>query len=212
MPEEQYKRNIAYKQRIGEILLGKPIFDGEKFSCVELGDRRLVRINIIGNIIDKYESTGDTKYIFYTIDDGSGQLRVRIFGEDLNKFPSFDQGQTVLVVGLLRSYNNEVYVTPDIIKEQDPRYLLIRKIETEKERATRVPVRETEEGTTAKGALRDQILEKIKAAEDDGGKEIDAIIMELQDTPTELISGEITKLLEEGIVFEPRPGKIRWLG
>ena len=37
---DQYKRNIAYKLRIGDLLLGKPIFDNEKFIYIELGTKK----------------------------------------------------------------------------------------------------------------------------------------------------------------------------
>jgi len=41
MPEEgQFKRNVAYKLKIGDILLGKPVMNGEKFSFLELGDKK----------------------------------------------------------------------------------------------------------------------------------------------------------------------------
>ena len=61
MPDEQYKRNIAYKFRIGEVLMGKPVMDGERFSFLELGNKKIIRVNIIGNIIEKYESEGEKK-------------------------------------------------------------------------------------------------------------------------------------------------------
>ena len=64
---EQFKRNIAYKFRIGDLLIGKPIFDGERFSFLELGDKKIIRVNIIGNITDKYETEGERKYIFFYI-------------------------------------------------------------------------------------------------------------------------------------------------
>ena len=32
MVDGQFKRNVAYKLRIGDILLGKPIMDGEKLN------------------------------------------------------------------------------------------------------------------------------------------------------------------------------------
>ena len=35
---------------------------------------------------------------------------------------------------------------------------------------------------------------------------------ELRGTSPEIINQEIQKMLEEGIIFEPRPGKLRWLG
>lgn len=205
---EQFKRNVAYKVRIGDILMGKPIFDGEKFSFLELGDKKIVRINLIGNIIDKYESEGERKYIFFTIDDGSGQVKIKCFGDEVVKFKDFYQGQTVLVIGVLRNFNNETYISPEIIKEQNPKYLLVRKLEIEKERDKNAKPIERSQIV----AVRDRILELIKEAEKDNGIETDKLIMSLRDVPTSIIHQEIKKLLEEGIVFEPQPGKIRWLG
>jgi hypothetical protein len=36
--------------------------------------------------------------------------------------------------------------------------------------------------------------------------------MKLKDASPEIINQEIKKFLEEGIIFEPRPGKVRYLG
>ena len=38
------------------------------------------------------------------------------------------------------------------------------------------------------------------------------LITELRDFSPGIINQEIQRLLEEGIIFEPRPGKIRYLG
>ena len=62
MAEQQYKRNTAYKLRIGDILVGKPIFDNDKFLYMELGDKKISRVNVIGNIVDKYETEGERNY------------------------------------------------------------------------------------------------------------------------------------------------------
>jgi RPA family protein len=208
MTEGQFKRNIAYKFRIGDILLGKPIFDGERFSLLELGDKKIVRVNIIGNIVDKYESEGEKKYCFLTLDDGSGQIKLKFFGDDVDKFKGVIQGQTVLVVGNLRNFNNETYIAPEIIKEQDAKYLLVRKLELEKEKNRNIAPLAKEQIV----AVKDKILDRIKNSEKDGGIEVDSLILSLRDISPEMINQEIKKLLEEGIVFEPRPGKIRWLG
>jgi len=214
MAEEQFKRNIAYKFRIGDVLLGKPIFDGERFSFLELGDKKIVRVNIVGNIVEKYESESaekGTKYIFFTLDDGSGQIKLKSFGDDFEKFKSLNQGFTVVVVGVLRFFNNETYISPEIIKEQDPKYLLVRKLEIEKEKSINSPHPQKREQTFA---VKDKILELIKNSEREGGIEADKIIMNpgLSDISPDMINQEIKKLLEEGIIFEPRPGKVRWLG
>jgi RPA family protein len=207
--DQQFKRNIAFKFRIGDLLVGKPIFDQEKFSFLELGGKKIVRVNLIGNIIDRYDSEGEKKYSFLTLDDGSGQIKLKTFGDDLVRLKGIVQGQTVLVIGVLRNFNNETYLAPEIVKEKDPKYLLVRKLELEKQRnQTAVPVVEKEQVK----ALKDQILEKIKSSEEEGGIDVDKIILELRETSPEMINQEIKKLLEEGIIFEPRPGKIRYLG
>ncbi len=205
---EQFKRNVAYKFRIGDILIGKPIFDGERFSFLELGDRKIIRVNMIGNIIDKYENNGERKYVFFTLDDGSGQIKLKCFGDEASRFKDVNQGQTVLVIGVLRNFNNETYISPEIIREQDTKYLLVRKMEIEKEKSRNVQPLAREQII----AVKDKILGIIKNAEKDGGIEMDTIIMDLREVSPEMINQEIKKLLEEGIIFEPRPGKIRWLG
>src|SRR3989344_7768820 len=97
-----FKRNIAFKLRIGDLLIGKPVNDGERFGFLELGDKKIVRVNIAGNVVDKYESLGEKKYLSITIDDGSGQIKLKAFGDDVDKFSKVIQGQTVIVIGTLR--------------------------------------------------------------------------------------------------------------
>ncbi|MFA5953033.1 MAG: OB-fold nucleic acid binding domain-containing protein [Candidatus Pacearchaeota archaeon] len=209
MAEQQFKRNVAYKFRIGELFLGKPIFDEQnRFSFLELGNKKIIRTNLIGNIVDKFESPSDTKYIFFTLDDGSGQIKLKIFGEDSEKFRGISQGQTVIVIGVLRNWNDETYIQPEIIQEANPKYLLIRKLElekTRKEKSNEMPQKEVK-------ALKDKILDKIKNSEEQGGFETEKIILNFHEASPEIINQEIQKLLEEGIIFEPRPGRLRYLG
>jgi len=208
MAEPQFKRNVAFKKKVGDLLIGKPILEGERFKFLELGDKNIVRVNVIGNIVDKYESTGDKTYIFFKLDDGSGQISLKIFGEDVEKWKTLGQGQTVIVIGVLRYFNNETYISPEIIKETDPKYLLVRKLEMEKEEVKESNPLDRETIV----AVKDKILATIKNSEDDGGIEMDKIIMNLKDITPEIIKQEVHKFIEEGIVFEPRPGKVRYLG
>ncbi|MBP6856803.1 OB-fold nucleic acid binding domain-containing protein [Candidatus Pacearchaeota archaeon] len=208
--EGQFKRNIAYKLKIGDILLGKPIIDNERFSFLELGDKRIVRVNIIGNIVDKYESDGERKYIFFKLDDGSGQISLKVFGDDIEKFKEINQGLTVLVIGTLRHWNNETYIQPEIIKEQNTKYLLVRKLELEKGGDSTKKALPMERSKIV--AIKDSIINLIKEAEENGGIEKEQIILKLKETSPDIINQEIKKFLEEGIIFEPRPGKVRYLG
>ncbi|NCN86482.1 hypothetical protein GW932_01505, partial [archaeon] len=202
MTEGEFKRNTAYKLRIGDILLAKPIFDQEKFLFLELGEKKLARVNVIGNIVDKYDSEGEKKYMFFTLDDGSGQIKLKVFGDDTKKFKNVTQGQTVSVIGVIRNWNNETYIQPEGISEKDPKYLLVRKLEIEKERKMTARPVETKEEVVA---IKDKILESIKGSENDGGIDTDQIIMKFREVSPDVINQEIQKLLEEGIIFEPRP-------
>lgn len=206
------KRQTAHKLRIGDILRGKPIIENEntpeqRFKFLELGNKNLVRVNIVANIIDKYQSEGEKKYLTFTIDDASGQLRLKSFGEDTIRFKAITQGNTVLVIGTIRFYNNELYIQPEIIKSLDPRYLLVRKLELDKEK----PKLETANKEEIK-AIKDQIIDLIRREENNGGIDSDAIYHTLTSASPDIISQEITKLIEEGLAYEPKPGKIRYLG
>lgn len=207
MSEQQFKRNIAYKSRIGDLLIGNPVLDGERFAFLELGDKKIIRINVIGNIIEKYDSEGEKHYSFITIDDGSGQIKIKAFGDDIEKLNNANQGETILIIGVLRIFNNELYISPEIVKQMNSQYLLVRKLEIERTNKSSRPL--AKEKIIA---IQDNLLDKIKNAEDNGGVEIEDIIMSLREFSPDMINQEIKKLLEEGIIFEPRPGKVRYLG
>lgn len=200
---ESKKRNTAYKLRIGDIFKGKPIIKEGKFLFLELGDKNVVRVNVIANVIDKYVSDGEKKYAVITADDASGQIKLKCFGEDIEIIRNLSQGDTIQIIGNLRDYNSELYILPEVAKSIDPKWLLVRKLEIQELRKdTPLP---------SNASLRDILLEKIKDAEKNDGIDIDVIIMETDSAPA-TINSEIKKLIEEGLVYEPRPGKLRYLG
>lgn len=201
---QQFKRNIAYKFRIGELNEGKKVLNGERLHYLDLNNKQVVRINIIANIVDKFIQEGEKPYGSITLDDASGQIRAKAFGEDLPKIQQFNLGDTILVIGLLRLWNNEVYITPEIIKKKDSSHLIIRKLEREKAMPKQLSKEE-------KFVLKEKMIMLIKNAEPQGGIDTEKIIMESKESP-QTINQEIKKLLEEGLIYEPRPGKLRYLG
>jgi len=210
------KRETAYKVRVSELLRANPVYDEapnepgqeiiqKRLLFVELGNQKYRRVNILANVIEKYQSDNESRFASLTIDDGSGQIKIRVFGDETEKISQVGQGDTVIVIGILRSYNNEIYIIPEIIRKQDPRYLLVRKLEIEKNYIKdEVPRQEIK-------VLRDQVIEKIKHAESHEGIETEDLILTLN-VQGNLVSQEIKKLLEEGIIYEPRPGRLRYLG
>jgi len=228
MPDVR-KRETAYKLRIGDLLKANQIFDeappassdpskdnqttisqtaNPRLLHVELGDKKIQRVNVISNVIDKYESEGESKFATITIDDGSGQIRARLFGEDVKKFQDLVQGDTVLIIGVLRYFNQELYILPEIIRKTDSKYLLVRKLEIEKSMPKPITPKQKQEIK----AYRDEIIELIKQSESNEGIDKDEIIHKFTDAKPGIISQEIQKLLEEGVIYEPRPGRVRYLG
>ena len=201
----QFKRNIAYKYRIGAILSGKPMLDeNERLKCVEISNKEIIRANIIANITDKYIQDGEKKFASITLDDATGQIKVKTFGDDIKKFSLLNQGDTILLIGLLRFWKEEVYLTPEIIKKKDPAFLLVRKLELEAEEPKPIAKEQLL-------ALKDKMLQMIKTEDEKGGVEIEKMILELKENPS-TINQEIKKLLEDGLIYEPRPGRLRYLG
>jgi len=223
---EYKKREVAHKLKIGDILAGVPIVESipqdlpdpnetmtgattkERFRFLELGDRKIVRVNVVANIVDKYNSEGEKKFATLTIDDASGQIRLKFFGEDVEKFSELTHGDTVIVIGVLRSYNQEVYISPEIMKKTDPRYLLVRKLELEGKKSEQKPAITGEK----KAGVREEIIDIIKGGEEAGGVSTEDIILKVKSADPATINSEIIKLIEDGMAYEPRPGKIRWLG
>ena len=203
---QDFKRKVAFKLRIGSIVGATPILENERLKFVELDNKQIVRVNIVANITDKYIQEGEKPFGSLTLDDGSGQVKAKLFGEDVEKIKPFTQGDTIVAIGLLRSWNNELYLTPEILKAKDPSFLLVRKLELDIDAPKSLPTKQLSD-------LKGKILSSLKTAESQGseGVEIESLILDLKESP-EIINTEIKKLLEDGVAYEPRPGKIRYLG
>ena len=204
MQDQEFKRHIAYKYRIGDLLVGNPVIEADRFKFLEIDDKKVARVNIIANVTDKFTQEGEKKYATLTIDDASGQIRIKSFGDEIQKLAPFAQGDTIQVIGLLRTWNNELYLTPEIITKKDPSYLLIRKLEIEATKPKKLDKNEANQ-------MRDSILNLIKQNDEKGGIDVESMKTELK-TNIETINQEIKKLLEDGMIYEPRPGKLRYLG
>jgi RPA family protein len=251
MPEEFKKRQTAFKVSIGMVSSSDKInFDeGNRFRFIEVKGKEIYRINLIANVIDKFESN-QKQYINITLDDGTGNIRVKAFADSIHLLQNIHLGDSVILVGVLRHYNDELYVMPEIIKAVDPKWLVARKMELEADYGelysnTRayedvndnssletvpqdklknpeeakqemekiienVAYEKIEVPKTASAGLREKIIEMIRLSETEGGMDIDKLIMSMKE-PVENINKEVTELLEEGSIYEPKPGRLRIL-
>ena len=91
----------------------------------------------------------------------------------------------------------------------DTKYLLIRKLEIEKSFQS---FQQSQPKKQEIKVLRDEVIHLIKTAEEKEGIDKEEIILSLKTAEPQIISQEIQKLLDEGIIYEPRPGRVRYLG
>ena len=105
---------------------------------------------------------------------------------------------------LIVDTDGKLTIPPEIIKKRGPAFLLIRKLEIDNMQPKIIEKTELVK-------VRDTILDKIKKEDANGGVETEKLVIEVKATP-DIINNEIRKLLEEGMIYEPRPGKLRYLG
>lgn len=232
------KRQTAFKLKIADLNRGE-VIASEKQNFIEIDGKHVARVNIVANIIDKFVSEGEKKYATVTIDDASSQIRVKSFGEDISKLQNIEIGDTVIIIGSLRFFNNEIYILPEIIKRTEPEWLVVRKLEIEKNNKTAPVLQDSNERVSvqlrnAKPTKNEQEMiqsvafnnkidvkeEKIEMSarekildilrHNDEGIGRDEIILSTN-FPVEEIDKVINEMLENAEIYEPKPGRIRLL-
>lgn len=205
---EIQKRQIAYKARISDIINGTYVKEeGWTPNYIEINNRKISRINIIGTIlsVENNESINSV-----TIDDGSGIIPVRSF-EKQNPFTSFTIGDIVLIVGRPREYSSERYVLVEIIKKTSPEWLKLRSLELK----TPVKKQEIPEPKPSAPAKQESIVEEEIIAEENPSDNLIEYIKN-NDKGDGISHEELMKiakdeniinhLLRDGEIFEIKPG------
>ena len=172
------------------------------YFSTELGN--ISRVNLVGVIVSK-ESAGGA-----LIDDGSGRLLLRSF--DDAPFEKFEIGDLVLVIGRPRIYNEQKYIIPEKIKKIDPKWCAYRRAQLNILK-TRLPLVKKETRIALEPITKivnyfQKALEFIKDLDDGTGAEINEIAKRTGAPNAEEI---IRKLIEEGEIYEIRPGKVKVL-
>ncbi len=207
---EKFKRQTAYKFWIKKILGVKWELDEEGILRFDIGGLKVSRVNLIGNVINKYEGNN---YSYLTIDDGSGQIRLKVWGDDIKLLNKPRIGDTVLVVGKISQSQGEIFIRPEIVRVIDKLWLKVRKRELEKafgelEKIEEAESVEEEVVEDQKIIAKGKILNIIeKEASEDGIDMIEVIKKSgiREDEAEEIIN----ELLKEGEIFETRPGRLQ---
>ena len=199
------KRQVAYKVSIEGILKGD--FEKDDMSAhLKIGAVKISRVNVMGTVVLKSQEG----YSNAIIDDGTGRVSARSF-DGRNVFIGIDVGDIVLVIGKIREFNNERYIMAEIIKKIDGiGWLNVRKLELSSPVHAEIPPNLEEDVAEDMQELQGQnekIYSMIKKLDSGDGAMIEDVIKNFGEDAEKIIQ----KLIENGDIFEIRPGKIKVL-
>ena len=234
---EEFKkipRQVAIKTTIQNLLLGKYIQEKENEPNYLLtkNDERIFRINLMAVILNKEKQGAITNFI---VDDGTGKIALRSFEE--NKIiDSLGIGNSILIIGKIRTYNQEKYISPEIIKKIDAEWLKLRSLELKHlidHQKKEVVSEEIEKSESVKDVENEKVVQQqtngeleviekteeiflpiekltklIKEMDKGEGVLIEEVISTSQINETEKL---LEKMLENGDIFQNSPGKVKVL-
>jgi|SRR3989338_6257750 len=212
MPELEQKifqkRQVAYKVRICNVLSGNFTKDDLSAGYLKLKDIHISRINIIATIVYKYEQT--SSHNSAVIDDGTGRISLRSF--ESGAFSKVDVGDVVLVIGRIREFSDEKYVIPEILKKiNNVDWINVRKLELKKYNYAVDEIKiadDVAEKTTDDFKINSEMYSLIKELDKGNGVSVEDIIKKFDNSEAESV---INKLLENGDIFEIKPGRLKVL-
>jgi RPA family protein len=202
MANEIQKRQIAYKVLVKRILDGEYIKEeGWTPNYIIIDGEKVSRINIVGVIVSINEERENKELL---LEDKSGRIPIRIFEQtENNKHLSI--GDIVTVIGRPREYGEEKYVVPEIIKKVEKGWLELRLIELREKKPITKEETGYEEIVKKIKVDPEEIIRMIKTTDKGEGADYEEIVEKIKDERT------IRNLLEEGEIFEIKPGKLKIL-
>jgi RPA family protein len=228
-----FVRKTAYKVALGDLAKGTFIKrEGWDPSFIVGKDGlEISRVNVIAMAVG-LEQAGNPSLI---IDDGTGRMEVRAFGDE-NPFGDIEVGTLTLVVGRPRAYNGEIFISPEIVKAiSDAKWAEVRKKELEgisivdetpieaappaqpeTNAPEKTPTETVIDAVPIEEAVEDvkdanpstKIYGLIKSLDSGDGADVDQVIKDSGVKDAEKI---ISNLLMEGDIFEVRNGRLKVL-
>ena len=122
------KRLTAIKTKIAPVVNGKFVVqEGFNPNYVLTDFGKLSRVRILATVVDKFISESG-KMASLTLDDGTSTIRAKAFG-GMTIFNSVEVGNIVDVIGRIKEYQGEVYLSPETTAVLDINHELLRELE-----------------------------------------------------------------------------------
>ncbi len=219
------RRATAYRFWIKDLLNASKI-DGKEMILFNVRGKEVSRVNLMATIVDK-QINEDKTFATITLDDGTETIRVKAWKEDIRMIEKVNIGDQIMVIGKIRNYGGELSVIPEIIKKQEPEWLLLRRKELEAEFQKpeekkfnsvepkieesveqEIPIVEEEVINEPTETGRQKILTLIESESSSEGAQIGLVVQKsgLKEEEAERI---IDELLKEGEIFQPRNGFLK---
>lgn len=127
------ERQSLKKSRISDIVDARffsgSIEEAKPNSVVTKFGDVMSRVQIVGTVVEKFKDDGG-RFGSVTVDDGTESIQARLFGDDMRILDQVVPGDMVSVVGRMKNYNGENYVSPDFVRRiDDPNTEMLFKLE-----------------------------------------------------------------------------------
>jgi len=124
------ERQVAYKVWLASLHGAEYVKqEGWAPNYVTIGGTQISRVHVVATVVSKFIAD-DGNYGALTLDDGSDTIRVKAFGPDVKRVEAAQVGKLVRFVGKVKEYNDEVYLSPEIIRAMDnPNWLIAHRME-----------------------------------------------------------------------------------
>lgn len=215
------KRQTACKLWIRDIINSKFVKqEGWEPSYIDFAGLQVSRVNLVATVVGKFLSE-DGNYGAVVLDDGTETIRGKAFGPDVAKLKDIKIGSLVRYIGKIKQYNEELYTSPEAIRElDDPNWMILHKLElgnpasgmpSPEEMKPTVPEKVAEQKIAKEAVnLQSQMIDIIRKLDEGKGAELSKVI-EASGLPPDDAKNIIIGLLQSGDVFEPRKEKLKVL-
>lgn len=207
-------RDTAVKVRIkditqGELKKGKAEWDS--FLVTPLNEEAAM-VRVLATVVSKFRRD-DGGYGSLTLDDATDTITSRAFNEGVRLIDGTSEGDIVDVIGRVREYEDEKYITAEsIAKITDPNWELVRKLELALKvkrlggdaEAQEDSIEEEVIGENPKSVVTG-LIEEL----DDGDGAKYVRLIEGTGFEDEKLEKILTELMEEGEIYEPKIGKFK---
>lgn len=198
-------RLVAYKVRIHDIIINNYVEDKGEFqpNYIIIKGKNVSRVNLIANVIDKYTNE-EKNYVALDLDDGTGLIKAKMWGEEIKLLEGIEVGNLVLVVGKVKEYNDERYIQLEIVKVlENTKWIDLRRAELDKFWGAQDVKEEISEEVV--NSPRQKVLSLIIKNDE---ITIEELIKRLGIEKEEVMN-IIKTFLKEGEIYQPRPGVIK---